>query len=94
MERSIVGCQLVEDHNYGKRPSLIMTTLRVRRHVPNRERIKELENHCNLIVNEVIQPKLLESVRALREQLLKMPSDQIDKFKDFGVEQPLIDHLL
>jgi hypothetical protein len=43
MEHSIVGCQLVEDQNYGKRPNLVMTTLAVRRHVPNNEFLEELE---------------------------------------------------
>jgi hypothetical protein len=94
MERSIVGCQLVEDHNYGKRPNLIMTTLRVRRHVPNKERLEELETHCSSIVSEVIQPKLLKTARALREQLLQMPPEQIENFQDFGAELPRIDDLL
>lgn len=94
MERSIVGCELVEDHNYGKRPNLIMTTLAIRRHVPNNEGFEKLETHCSSIVAEVIQPKLLETARALREQLLKMPPEQIKNFQDFGAELPIIDDLL
>lgn len=94
MERSIVGCQLVEDHNYGKRPNLIMTTLAVRRHVPNNGRLEELETHCSSIVSEVIQPKLLETARTLREQLIQMPPEQIENFQDFGAEPPNIDDLL
>lgn len=94
MERSIVGCQLVEDLNYGKRPNLIMTTLVIRRHVPNSERLEELETHCNSIVIEVIQPKLLEAARALREQLLQIPPEQIAEFPDFGADVPCIDDLL
>jgi hypothetical protein len=94
MERSIVGCQLVEDYNYGKRPNLVMTILRVRRHVPNNERLGELETHCSWIVSEVIQPKLVETARALREQLLQMPPEQIENFQDFGAEIPCIDELL
>lgn len=94
MERSIIGCQLVEDHNYGKRPNLVMTTLAARRHVPNNERLGELEIHCSSIVSEVIQPKLLEKARALRKQLLQMPPEQIENFQDFGDELPRIDELL
>lgn len=94
MERSIVGCQLVEDLNYGNRPNLIMTTLVMRRHVPKNERLEELETHCSSIVTEVIQPKLLETARALREQLLQMPPEQIAKFADFGADVPSIDDLL
>jgi hypothetical protein len=94
MERSIVGCQLVEDHNYGKRPNLVMTIMRVRHHVPNKERFEELEAHCSSIVSEVIQPKLLKTANALREQLIKMPPQQIENFQDFGAEIPCIDDLL
>ena len=91
MERSIIGCQLVEDHNYGPRPSLVMTILAVRRKVPTNERLLELQAHCDAIVTYVIRPRLLEKARALREQLLQMQPEQIEDFVDFGAEAPVID---
>lgn len=94
MERSIVACQLVEDQNYGRRPNMIMNALAIRRNSPSNERLTELEKHCNAIVNHVIQPKLMESARALREHLLQMSPEQIAAFQDFGAEVPAIDELL
>jgi hypothetical protein len=94
MERSIMGCQLVDDQNYGRRPNLIMTTLAIRRHFPTDDRLTELESHCNAIVAHVIEPKLIESARGLREQLLEMPAEQIARFKDFDAEVPTIDELV
>jgi hypothetical protein len=94
MERSIVGCQLVEDHNYGRRPNLVMTILALRRKVPTNERLLELQTHCEAIVAQVIHPRFLEKSRALREQLLQMPSEQIEDFSDFGAEVPVIDEFL
>lgn len=94
MERSVVGCQLVADPRYGRRPSLIMAILRIRRHFPTSERLIELENHCNAIVDHAIRPKLMETSRALREQLLTMPSEQVADFPDFGAEVPTIEELL
>jgi hypothetical protein len=91
MERSLVGCALVEDQNYGRRPSLVMTVLALRRKVPTNERLLELKGHCDAIVAHVIHPRFLEKSRALREQLLQMPSEQIEDFVDFGAEVPVID---
>lgn len=83
MERSIVGGQLVEDFNYGQRPNLIMLAQVIRRHVPNNKSLEELEIHCNSIVTEVVRPKILESSRALREELLRMTPEQLAKFPHF-----------
>jgi hypothetical protein len=94
MERSIVGCELVEDQNYGRRPNLVMTILAIRRHVPTNERLTELQAHCDAIVAHVLHPKLLETARALRAQLLQMPPGQIENFRDFGAEAPVIDELV
>ena len=94
MERSIVGCQLVEDQNYGRRPNLVMAILAIRRHVPADERLAQLQAHCDAIVTHVIHPKLLDKARALREQLLQMPVEQIEAFRDFAVEIPVIDELI
>jgi len=93
-ERSIVSCQLVEDMNYGKRPSLVMSTISIRRHFPTNERLLELQAHCSAIVVHAILPRLLESARALREQLLKMPTEQIAAFRDLAAEPPGVDELL
>jgi hypothetical protein len=91
MERSIVGCELVEDHHYGQRPNLVMTILALRRKVPSNERLLELQAHCDAIVTYVIHPMFLKKARAVREQLLKMPSEKIEDFVNFGAEVPEID---
>jgi hypothetical protein len=53
-----------------------------------------LESHCRAIVHEVIEPKLLESGRALREQLLQMPVEQIAKYADLVETKPTLEELL
>lgn len=94
MERSIVSCQLVEDKAYGARPSAVMSTIAIRRHFPTNERLLELQTHCNAIVDHAVLPRLLESARALREQLLQMPAEQIAAFRDLAAEPPDVDELL
>jgi len=93
MERSIVGCALVDDQNYDKRPNLVMSVLAIRRDVPSDELLAQFQAHCEAIINEVIYPEFLETGRALREQLLQMPLEQIEKFPDFATEPVAIDPL-
>jgi len=45
-------------------------------------------------VHEVIEPKILKSGRALREQLLQMPAEQIAKYADLGTTNPTLEELL
>jgi len=94
MEQSIVGCQLIDDQNYGKRLNLILTILSMRRDAPKNDRLTALEAHCRAIVHEVIEPKILKSGRALREQLLQMPAEQIAKYADLGTTNPTLEELL
>lgn len=94
MEHSIVGCQLVDDANYGHRPSLFMTLMRARRDAPNDEQLQALKAHCDAIVVEALQPDMLEAARSLREQLLKMRPEDIDRLQDFGAAIPTIEELM
>jgi hypothetical protein len=94
MERSIVGCKLVEDASYGERPHLVMSTMLLRRHVPPDERLAELPAHCDAIVERVIHPKHLDAVRALREELRLMPPEKFDALPDFAAETTVVDELL
>lgn len=94
MEQSIIGFQLVEDPNYGKRPNMVLSGLAMRRHYPSDDRLVELEAHCRAIVENAIEPKLLEIGRALREQLLQMPSQQIEQLPEFGGVRPNLEELL
>jgi hypothetical protein len=94
MELSFVGCQLVDDANYGRRPNLVMALIAARRDAPSDERLQELKSHCDAIVLEALQPRMLEAARSLREQLLKMRPEDIDRFKDFGAVSPVIEELL
>lgn len=94
MEHSIVGCQLVDDANYGRRPSLVMTLVRARRDAPSEERLQELKAHCDAIVEEALQPDMLDAARSLREQLLQMRPEDIDRLQDFGAATPTIEELL
>ena len=94
MEQSIVGIQLVDDQDYGKRPNLVLTMLIIRRHFPADVRLAELESHCRTIVEKVIEPRILVIGRSLREQLLQMPAEQIEGFPDFGATKPTLEELL
>lgn len=94
MEKSIVGFRLVEDQNYGKRPNMVLSALTMRRHYPTTERLSELAAHCRAIVAHSILPKTLEVARALREQLLQMPAEQLEAFSEFGATKPNLEELL
>jgi hypothetical protein len=83
-EHSLVGFQLVEDRNYGERPNLVTTVVSARRNYPRDERLLEFGTHCEVIASQIVQKKILEIGRALREQLLKMPAEQIAALPDFG----------
>jgi|GEM_PF-3762800 len=94
MERSIVGCQLVVDPMYGERPNLVAGVVVARRHVPPDQRLEELQAHCILILEQVIYPKFMEAGRSLREDLLRMPSAQIDALPDFASVPPSLEDLI
>lgn len=83
-ELSIIGFQLIDDPAYGKRPSTIISAIAARRYFPSNEELKRLSDHCNLVDDKVVQPIILKNAKALREELLKMSSEKIDKMKDFG----------
>jgi hypothetical protein len=94
MEQAAVGFQLIHDPNYGKRPSMVLAGLAMRRHYPSDNRLGDLEVHCRAIAENVIEPKLLEITRALREQLLQMPAEQIERFPEFSTVKPSLEELL
>ena len=60
----------------------------------NNDRLRELESHCVTIVEKVITPKILKTGRALREQLLQMPTEQIEKFPEFGATMLSLDEIV
>jgi hypothetical protein len=93
MERSIVGCTLVDDKNYGERPNLVMSVLAIRRDVPSDERLTEFQTHCDLVVSEEIYPEFLATGSAVRDQLLLMPLEQIERLPDFATEPVAIDEI-
>ena len=93
MERSILGCELVEDRAYGKRPNLIMSILAIRRNVPSDTRLTEMQAHCEAVVEHVIQPEFFERTSALRKQLIEMPPEQISAFRNFAEEPTAVDEL-
>jgi hypothetical protein len=83
-EHSVVGVELVDDPAYGKRPNLVMGIVSGRRYYPPDDRLSTFQTHCNAIIELYIRPKLLETAKALREQLLQMPPEQISEMPDFG----------
>jgi hypothetical protein len=93
-ELSIIGFQLVNDIAYGNRPSAIISTIAARRYFPSNDELKKLADHCNLVDEKVVQPIILKHVKALREELLKMSSAEIDLMKDFGEAPSNIDPLI
>ncbi len=92
-ERSILGCSLVEDLNYGKRPNMIITGLALRRNAPTNEKLLALHAHCLLVAKEVIQPKLMKTASAMREQLLMMPKEQFEGYPDFDSQTERLNDL-
>jgi hypothetical protein len=93
MELSTVACALVEDQNYGKRPNMISSVVSARRHAPKNEKLKELGDHCFMILRAVVEPKLLECSNALREQLLSMPKEQFDGLPDLETARQALDEI-
>lgn len=93
MELATVVCDLVEDQNYGKRPNMISSVISARRHSPKNDKLKELGDHCFMILREVVEPKLLECSNALREQLLIMPKEQFDSLPDLETARPDLDEI-
>jgi hypothetical protein len=93
-ELSIIGFQLVNDPAYGKRPSTIISAIAARRYFPSKEELKKLSNHCVFVDEKAVQPIILKNAKALREELLKMSSEEIDQMKDFGEAPSNIDPLI
>lgn len=84
MEHSIVGCELVVDAKYGKRPNLVAGVIVARKNIPSDQQLNGLQAHCTLIADQVIYPKFMEVSRSMREQLLQMPTAQIEALPEFA----------
>ena len=87
-ERSIVGFRLVVDQNYGKRPNMVMGITYGRRYYPDDSRLSEFAAHCNAVREKYLRPKLLEATKAFREQILAMPTEQIEQMPPFSTANP------
>jgi hypothetical protein len=83
LERSLVGIQMVTDPRFGPRPSVAMSIFAVRRDAPSPERLLEMAAHCEAIIVDFLQPRLKKLGNEIREQLLRMPSEQIDVLPEY-----------
>lgn len=77
-ERSIVGFRLVHDQNFGTRKSMVMSIISTKRTSPENETLAKLANHCKSLI-DYVDTRLEEMSTASREQMLKMPADQINQ---------------
>jgi len=93
MELYTVACDLVEAQNYRKWPNMISSVIAARRAAPKNEKLKELGDHCFTILREVVEPKLLEGMKALREQLLSLPNEQFDRLPDLETARKALDEI-
>jgi hypothetical protein len=83
LERSYAGIQLVDDQNYGKRPSGILMAIVARRNVPRADRLMEMYKHCDEIIKHYLDTQITKTGREIREQMLKLPKEQFDALPDY-----------
>ncbi|NPU11964.1 hypothetical protein HL666_14420 [Bradyrhizobium sp. 83002] len=88
LERSYASVNLVEDASFGKRPSGLLAAMLARRNVPNTRTLTELSRHCELIIEHYLGSQLDETVREIREQMLRLPKEQFDALPDYVLEDP------
>ena len=91
LERSHVGVSLVNDPKFGNRPSVVCTLFSVRRPAPSSEKLREMAAHCEAIIDQYLEPQIIKVGSKMREQLIGMPQDQIDRLPDFNKQLQSID---
>jgi hypothetical protein len=83
LERSYAGIQLVDDPNYGKRPSGILCAILTRRNVPRTERLREMARHCDLIISLHLNKQISKVGKEIREQILRLPKHQFEELPNY-----------
>jgi hypothetical protein len=83
LEKSYAGITLVDDPNYGRRPSGIVMAIWDRRSAPRKDKLLEMAAHCCVIIKEYLNPKMLKTGLEIREKYLKLPKEQFDALPDY-----------
>src|SRR5262249_36370932 len=86
LERSYAGIRLVDDPNYGKRPSAIVIAILKRCNVPRTERLREMARHCDSIISLYLNEQLAKVGKEIREQILRLPKHQFEELPNYSEE--------